>query len=109
MSRYKPPSVQQALKVILSAREDLEGILRKLEHELAEAKEVSKALDEAITCIKGHNLREPEYESLRESMAAISSAANIIRKTLRQQVSGTDYLKMASNLVGAEIVKHVPK
>jgi len=43
MSRYKPPSVLQAMKVILSAHQDLEGIFRNLDSELAEAREVSKA------------------------------------------------------------------
>jgi len=97
------------MKVILSAHQDLEGIFRNLDSELAEAREVSKALDEAINCIKGHNLREPEYEPLRKSLVAISSAANVIRKTLRTQLTGIDYLKMAGNLIGAEIVKHLPR
>ena len=109
MSRYKPPSVLQAMKVILSAHQDLEGIFRNLDSELAEAKEVSKALDEAINCINGHNLREPEHEPLRKSLVAISSAANVIRKTLSTQLTGIDYLKMAGNLIGAEIGKHLPR
>ena len=97
------------MKVILSAHQDLEGIFRNLDSELAEAREVSKALDEAINCIKGHNLREPEHELLRESMVAITSAANIIRKVLRRQASGIDSVKMASNLIGAEILRHLPQ
>ena len=109
MSRYKRPGRRQALKVLLGAHQNLERISRNLDAELAEAKEVSKALDEAINCIKGHNLREPEHELLRESMVAITSAANIIRKALRRQTSGIDSVKMASNLIGAEIVRHLPQ
>ena len=97
------------MKILLGAHQNLERISRNLDAELAEAKEVSQALDEAINCIKGHNLREPEHEPLRKSLVAISSAANVIRKTLRTQLSGIDYLKMAGNLIGAEIVKHLPR
>ena len=90
MSRYKPPSVLQAMKVILSAHQDLEGIFRNLDSELAEAKEVSKALDEAINCIKGHNLREPEHEPLRKSLVAISSAANTELVVIGGGLAGSD-------------------
>ena len=96
------------MNVLLGAHQNLERISRNLDAELAEAKEVSKALDEAVNCIKDHNLRNPEQQPLRESMVAIASAANIIRKALRRQALGIDSIKMASNLIGAEIVKHLP-
>jgi len=109
MRRYKPPSLLQALNIVRSAHQELEGIFRDLDAELAKAKEVSKTLDEAVNCIKGYNLRDSDYMPLHESMVAIRSAANVIRKTVRRQASGIDYLKMAANLIETEIVKHVSK
>lgn len=109
MRRYKPPSLLQALNIILSAHGELEGSFRNLDVELAKAKEISKTLDEAINCIKGYNLRDSDHASLRESIVVIRSAANVIRKTVRRQTSGIDYLKMAANLIGSEIVKHLRK
>ncbi|PYL00532.1 MAG: hypothetical protein DME19_04805 [Verrucomicrobia bacterium] len=99
----------QALNMILRVHQELEGICRNLDAEVAKAKEASKTLDDAINSIKGYNLREPKHERLRESMVTIASSANVIRKTVRRQTSGVDYVKMACNLIGAEIAKHLLK
>ena len=101
MKRYRPPSLLQALNMILRVHQELEGICRNLDAEVAKAKEASKTLDDAINSIKGYNLRDSDYMPLHESMVAIRSAANVIRKTVRRQASGIDYLKMAANLIDA--------